>query len=1754
MTTPLTFTVTIAGTPYDIKEGSFEFNPHIEQRSKLTFTVLDPNNAFNFVKGQQIAMIDSASTIQFTGTVHTSIKYKVGTSNERFHDIDCNDLHQVADERTTNTIYNGQYAGVIVADMTNNELSGDGITANYAIRTDNTQAQFGQGVLAGTMATPNLGGDLELGLAGSQINIIEDTTSNFSTGSLTNVTAASNSLTSTATPAIKLQGTESLTGDGNAYVYVEFYSSGGAITIVGSRKLSYDVWVANDSPSGQVGVDMVFTDGTTLRDAVQDYRYYDSQNIPPHPAQEIGGNAKGKWYHREFLLDNFSGKAIAYLTVVLEGNAAGTYTAYFKNIKEVDLGGSTVNTFFNGTFNVNPPRQLFSSGYSNISCTIVNTYDCAISNRISSAYSIGSVNILRESFISWIANQDANANVQVSYSIDGGNSFTVCQNNSALPNLPAGLNLTGKTITFRQTFQQLSGASPESNPTLESLQCTLIPSYAATKTDITWSGTTNAEWNAAGMTFTNTQVPGVILMLFQATREWSTADLSGLVLFGASGSGPGPTTIKMFCNRGVLWVATGVSMEGHARADFAGSWQNGRIDCDIFFDRTDGFGGISYRGTNDSNWDANYAYTVQCALNTVSLQKGSNSSASSNGTRTQVATASTGLTTAGWHHVTIIFNGSNHQVWVDDTVLINATDGAYTASGKISFRASNSNVSSGYQGQFNNFGVTVVGMNGTFTNPSTSMTAAGTYLGSVVIWQDVSTGNQSTSVLVESTINGGSSFQTVTNGGPIPNLTPGQSLSGISFQLKVTLLTASASFAPMLQSLVARVLGGFSSSGTRISPVLSLTSALFAGSTVANWTAITPPGTSVVVATSPDNVTYTNVLNGGSIFGITGQPAPVLDTFAVDTHLNYLSTFQSGGGVGTWNFDTANSRVTISTGTSAMLLWSPVWFITSYTYKKQIIIDHTKVIGGADLTNFNFPVSMIDRNLATVTNGGFVQNVNGFDIIFVNSTETAKLDHEIEYYNPVTGEIVMWVRIPTLSHTVDTVLYMYFSNASISTTQETATGVWDSNYKAVWHMDAASGANQPDSTSNAQTAVQNNIPVQGVGKLGGSFSFDGLADYFSVAGAAVDITGDKTIELWINAASFAIDANGSDPRILINNIDGTNVYQFALDAAGGGTISFAVNDGTGQHIIASQAWNINTWYHLVGTYVASSHTVVLYINGAVATNNGSLSLSLGTSSLFNIGRRTDALGYYLGSEDEIRVSNVARPAGWIATTYNSQSSPSSFYSVGALTVQSSINVKDIDLIVDADAVNCGGLVWRMQDASNFYQLLIYDASSNAGSTNIIQLKKIVSNVTTQIGSNVAINFIRGTYHRFHVTMIGTAIKVYMDDVNTIISTTDASLAGPGKAGLIHVSGTGGNGDSYHNLRLQPQGDNLSGKNAYTRITMNSTDPAVTPQLTSLTLAALHPNIALGAFIPTANYKRTFVSANLDDLAKKSDWAWQIDPNKVLLAGNRNALPSPWILTSNDILFTDDASPSTLSVENSGDLYRNRMILKGVLATQLVSETHPGDGKSTSWSLEFPVVGQAPTIFVNNQAKTIGQKGIDTGKDFYYALGSNSLAQDPAGAILQPFVDSFTIEYEGQFEDEVVRDNTGGFPGTTTQLQYAALTGGSGIVEVVEDVSAQQLDVPSAQAYGDSLLQRYGVIGRILLCMTNRTGLQVGQYVPVVIPELGLNDVSMLITSMDLTMEVTLVGSNVSMLYYWKITAVEGPNLGSWQSTLVGLLK
>src|SRR5581483_1421364 len=106
----------------------------------------------------------------------------------------------------------------------------------------------------------------------------------------------------------------------------------------------------------------------------------------------------------------------------------------------------------------------------------------------------------------------------------------------------------------------------------------------------------------------------------------------------------------------------------------------------------------------------------------------------------------------------------------------------YTGAGYVGLRISNSDSSNGYIGRFDNFGISPTTINGgcSWTSPSISLANAGTYGGSVVQWDDFSGAPYLTYANSWTSLDNGSTWNYTAPGGPIPGLTLGQSLSGVS--------------------------------------------------------------------------------------------------------------------------------------------------------------------------------------------------------------------------------------------------------------------------------------------------------------------------------------------------------------------------------------------------------------------------------------------------------------------------------------------------------------------------------------------------------------------------------------------------------------------------------------------------------------------------------------------------------------------------------------------------------------------------------------------------------------------------------------------------------------------------------------------------------------------------------------------------------------------------------------------------------------
>jgi hypothetical protein len=361
-----------------------------------------------------------------------------------------------------------------------------------------------------------------------------------------------------------------------------------------------------------------------------------------------------------------------------------------------------------------------------------------------------------------------------------------------------------------------------------------------------------------------------------------------------------------------------------------------------------------------------------------------------------------------------------------------------------------------------------------------------------------------------------------------------------------------------------------------------------------------------------------------------------------------------------------------------------------FHFRKPITIDRGQVGNtGAPTTLSNFPFlySVTDLDLRTTANGGDVTSTNGFDIIFraLDSTtcggaSVCTLDHEIESYNGVSGQVIAWVRLPsvnTVSASSNTVIYIYYGNSSITSTTENTDGVWDSNYRGVWHLNNPNGGAGAikDSTTNANHGTDTNGPTLGAtGMLGNAIDFDGANDLVNVGSAAsLDDLGPVTISAWINPDTFG---GASAGKILLKT-DAANAGRIMLEldntAPEVNTMAFFKDFTTTDLDVNAANSTISTgaWQYVVATWDGSANVsgVKLYKDGT-ETTYGTTTAGAGTqvsdaAHNMTIGARIDGTTAFDGRIDEVRVSAVVRDAHWIKTEYNNQSTPSAFFTVGA---------------------------------------------------------------------------------------------------------------------------------------------------------------------------------------------------------------------------------------------------------------------------------------------------------------------------------------------------------------------------------------------------------------------------------------------------------------------------------------------------------
>lgn len=343
-------------------------------------------------------------------------------------------------------------------------------------------------------------------------------------------------------------------------------------------------------------------------------------------------------------------------------------------------------------------------------------------------------------------------------------------------------------------------------------------------------------------------------------------------------------------------------------------------------------------------------------------------------------------------------------------------------------------------------------------------------------------------------------------------------------------------------------------------------------------------------------------------------------------------------------------------------------WLSGWNKRIKLTIDHNKI--DADLSHF--PVTVIGTSTHLEEVFAELSDANRKKIAFTKADGITQLYGEIELYDQANQKAVWHVSASgwAISNSVDTDFYIYYGSAHADNITYIGdigarTEVWDSGFKAVYHMVDKTISTIIDSTSNNNdgTKIAANEPIEADGKIGKGQDFDGDNDYVNCGNdESLNTPSALSFSFWFKAPDY------TTPLAIIckynNYVAAEKSWQiwkgsneklvFRIVNTVGGTFDCYANLG----LIA------DTWYHVVGNWDGT--TQILYVNGVAQTDTETPENLKQVTTDFRIGYNDG--GYVIGLIDETRISNIDRSVAWIKASYNSENDTLLTYGSEELTL------------------------------------------------------------------------------------------------------------------------------------------------------------------------------------------------------------------------------------------------------------------------------------------------------------------------------------------------------------------------------------------------------------------------------------------------------------------------------------------------------
>jgi hypothetical protein len=344
-------------------------------------------------------------------------------------------------------------------------------------------------------------------------------------------------------------------------------------------------------------------------------------------------------------------------------------------------------------------------------------------------------------------------------------------------------------------------------------------------------------------------------------------------------------------------------------------------------------------------------------------------------------------------------------------------------------------------------------------------------------------------------------------------------------------------------------------------------------------------------------------------------------------------------------------------------------WLQGYVARKKLTIDHTKV--ASVQSNFVVWVPIVeDQDI-----GSHVQDtINGYDIRFTTDDGATLLKYDRETFSISAGQCnaSFFVKITTLSHLVDTEIYVYYGSVGAEDGED-PDNVWDTNYVGIWHLNETPNDTYGCMVDSSQQSNHGDPypfgsgrPVSIAGKLGKTLQFDKVDDMVSINDhVSIRNLTTMSIEIWCRATT---DGENNYGRALCK---GTSLgsWYISRNAAVAGTMIFnmhwSANWGEWRFPVS-----LNADHHVCVSYNNSStgNVPIVVVDGNIVTATEALhpsgSVPDDTGNLF-IGNASDGSRTWDGWIDEVRFSNNIRSTDYFITHYRNQNSPSTFYAYGS---------------------------------------------------------------------------------------------------------------------------------------------------------------------------------------------------------------------------------------------------------------------------------------------------------------------------------------------------------------------------------------------------------------------------------------------------------------------------------------------------------